>query len=249
MFNFDARTVAPWVGFEIVPAGWAKVAIRKSNLKPNSAQNGDFLELQIEILEGPAKGKIVFERLNIRNPSVEAVEIAYRKLSSICYCVGVLTITAQQQQDFVAGPLHGIPFFAEIGVQKSQRGNDMNIILSYKDINGVDPGKQGQMQGGVMPPAPPAPSMPTQQVAPPVASAPAGMAQQPGQWSPSPQVAAAPAPATPAPPAPAPAPQQWQPPAGAQQPGQWQQPETQPAQPASAPGVPGMPAWAQPPQR
>lgn len=268
MFNFDARTVQPWVGFELVPAGWAKVAIRKSNLKPNQAQNGDFLELQYEILEGPAKGKVVFDRFNMRNPSVEAVEIGYRKLASVCYCTGVLTISAQQQPDFVAGPLHGIPFFVEIGVQKSQRGTDMNVVTAYKDINGADPGKQGQPQGGVMPSAPPPPptmAPPAPPQAPPAPTqVPYGAAAPAPQQVPQPQ-GAWPQPGQPqqsyAPPQQAPAPAAAQQPVAAPPPvsapaapfpggpgpapQQWQAPQGVPAAPAAQPGA--APSWAQPP--
>lgn len=252
MFSFDARTVQPWIGFELVPPGWAKVAIRKSNFKPNQAATGTFLELQYEILEGPAKGKSVLDRLNIQNPSTEAVEIAFRKLSAICHCTGVISITGQQQQDFAVGPMHGIPFWAEIGVQKSQRGNDMNVINAYKDINGREPGQQGQPQGGVMPsappapPAPPAPSAPT--MAPPAPPAPTVAPQ----YQPAPAVTAQPQPQPQPQPGPAPAPQgqpQTAPaPAfpGDQPAQQWQQWQPQPAQPAPQPGA--APAWVNQPR-
>ena len=264
MFSFDARTVQPWVGFELVPPGWAKVAIRKSNFKPNQAATGTFLELQYEILEGPAKGKSVLDRLNIQNPSTEAVEIAFRKLSAICYCTGVISITGQQQQDFAVGPMHGIPFWVEVGVQKSQRGNDMNVVNAYKDINGREPGQQGQPQGGVMPsappapPAPPAPSAPT--MAPPAPTVAAQPQFQPAQQQPqqAPQYAPHPGPQQPGqfPQAAVPAaPGGWQPgPAPAPAPAfpggqpaqQWQQPQGQPPQPAPQPGA--APAWVNQPR-
>jgi len=265
MFTFDARSVAPWVGYELVQPGWTKVAIRKSNFKPNQAQNGSYLELQLEILEGPAKGKTVTDRLNTQNPSVEAVDIAYRKLAAICYCVGVMQISAVQQPDAVVAAMHGIPFFAEITIQKSARGTDMNAIASYKDINGNDPGKGSGAMAPTMQPPPPPPS-PVQPGVPNMAqqwpqqpgvvppgvpsAAPPGMAPQgqpaPQQWQqqPAPAPMAQPAPAT----------QQWpqQVPPGAAPQGQpapasqqWPQQAAQQQQP----GAPGAaPPWVNAPR-
>lgn len=259
MLNFDARTVAPQTSMLPVPEAWYKVRISKSNIKPTSKGDGGYLELQCEIIEGQHNGRILYWNLNIFNPSQQAVEIAYKTLSAVSHVTGVFQVNDQQVPDSTVPMLHNIPFYVYAVVGQGQQG-PINNIRACKDINGNDPGKQGQ--GAPMPQGLPgggfqAPSAPGG--APTGGTAPGGWQGQQGQ----PAAPTGPGgqtwqPGTNTPPNPAPAPTQWQPNQPAPQPapqgwtgqpaGQPQQQPAQPAQPAPAGNwqQPGQPQQGQP---
>ncbi len=48
-------------------------------------RHGQFLWLMLDILEGPHKGRRVFDQLNLVNQNPTTVEIAQRALSAICH--------------------------------------------------------------------------------------------------------------------------------------------------------------------
>jgi len=89
--GFDARTVEPTTDFEPLPAGKYVAVITASEMKPTKSGNGSFLELTFEIIEGEFKGRKLWSRMNLVNPSEMAVKIARGELSALCRAVGVLT--------------------------------------------------------------------------------------------------------------------------------------------------------------
>ena len=87
--GFDASAIEPQTTYEPLPADWYKCVITDTEEKPNSKRTGSYLELKIEVIDGQYQGRLVFERLNLKNPNTTAVEIAQRSLSSICRAIGV----------------------------------------------------------------------------------------------------------------------------------------------------------------
>jgi hypothetical protein len=87
--GFDASAIEPQTTYEPLPADWYKCVITDTEEKPTKAQTGSYLELKIEVIDGQHQGRLVFERLNLKNPNSVAVEIAQRSLSSICRAIGV----------------------------------------------------------------------------------------------------------------------------------------------------------------
>ena len=90
--DFDASSVQPLDVYEAIPAGEYEAVITDSEMKANKSNTGMFLELKTEIISGDYSGRKLTARLNLKNPSVKAVEMAKRELSSICHAVGVLLI-------------------------------------------------------------------------------------------------------------------------------------------------------------
>ena len=87
--GFNAMAVEPQTSYEPMPADWYKCVIIKTEEKPTKKQNGSYLQLDIEVIEGKFAGRKVFDRLNLNNPNSTAVEIAQRALSSICRAIDV----------------------------------------------------------------------------------------------------------------------------------------------------------------
>ena len=75
--------------FKDLPPGLYTVRINGEETKPTKAGTGEYLQLTFEVVEGPNTGAKIFDRLNLRNPSVRAQEIAAATLQAICEAVGV----------------------------------------------------------------------------------------------------------------------------------------------------------------
>ncbi len=74
--GFNANTVEPMDSFDPIPAGEYLCVITASEEKPTKAGNGSYLQLEFEVIEGPYKGRKLWERLNLNNPNETTVKIA-----------------------------------------------------------------------------------------------------------------------------------------------------------------------------
>lgn len=184
--DFDARTVAPDQGQQDpVPAGWYKVVIDKSELKPTKDGTGQRLELQFKIIDGQFTGRKIFEGLNLVNANAVAQEIAYKQLSAICHAVNVLVAQDSTQ-------LHNIPLQVKVSLKPAQGQYEAkNEIKAYKNINElvqaspVAAGPAGAPAAFGMPhAAAPAAFAPPPVAAPAAFAPPAAAAPAAGGWQP-----------------------------------------------------------------
>ncbi len=128
--SFDASQVDPTPIFELLPAGDYLVMIVDSEMKATKAATGEYLNLSLQVLDGPFKDRLVFDRLNLVNPNAKAVEIAQRQLSQICHAVNVLRVNDSAE-------LHDKPLVATLKVRKRPDYADSNEVAGYKPANGV----------------------------------------------------------------------------------------------------------------
>jgi hypothetical protein len=126
-FNgFDANQVEPNAVYEPLPAGWYKAVITTSEEKPTKAQTGSYLQLGLEVIEGPMQGRKLTDRLNLNNPNATASEIAYRTLSAICHAVGVMTPRSSQD-------LHDKPLMVKVKVKPADgQYSASNEVAGYE---------------------------------------------------------------------------------------------------------------------
>lgn len=154
-FTFNARNVEPQMGFEAWPDAWYPVVIVKSNNKLTKDGNGRYLELTVEcgpMVAGYA-GKQNFIRINVKNASQTAIDIAQKTLSAICRVIGVYDVQEMPTPDMAVPMLHGKPFQVHFVVQKNpDTGQIGNNPSGFKDMAGNDPIKAG---AGMQNPNPP----------------------------------------------------------------------------------------------
>ena len=126
---FDATTVDPLdSGFAPIPEGDYEVAIVKSQNKPTKSGTGSYLELQCQVVGGEYSKRVLWARLNLRNASAAAVEMAKRELSSICHATGVLRPRCKED-------LHNIPVIAHVVQVADNMGGMRNEIKGWKAKN------------------------------------------------------------------------------------------------------------------
>jgi hypothetical protein len=123
--NFDANKVEPNAGFDPIPAGTYEVVIIGSKVKPTKSGTGKFIELAMQVLNGPYQNRQLWDRLNLWNDNDKAVQIARGTMSAICRAVGVLTPGDTSE-------LHNRPLCCTVKVKPDQNGNPRNEVSGYK---------------------------------------------------------------------------------------------------------------------
>lgn len=119
--TFDANSVEP-SNFDVYPAGKYLSQIVSSEMRPTKDGRGQYLFLELDILEGPFAGRKLFDRLNLVNDNPDTVDIATRTLSSIRRATGQMQVKDSEQ-------LHLIPLIADVRVRppKGQYGESNSI--------------------------------------------------------------------------------------------------------------------------
>jgi hypothetical protein len=121
--TFDATGVEPNAPLQALPPGDYRVQILQSEMRVTKAGTGQMLWLDMEVLEGPLKGRHVYDQLNLINPNPTAEEIAQRTLSAICHAVGKLQVSDSEE-------LHFLPMVVKVAV----RPNGYNEVKGYKPV-------------------------------------------------------------------------------------------------------------------
>lgn len=122
--NFDANQVEPALALDPIPSDKYVAAITASESKPTKAGTGTYLQLEFTVLDGEYKGRKVWSRLNLNNPSQQAVDIARSELSAICRAIGVMQVHDSNQ-------LHNIPLVISVRLKQDASGEMHNEIKGY----------------------------------------------------------------------------------------------------------------------
>ena len=140
--TFDASAVEPSNNYDVLPPGKYLTQVIASEMRATKDGLGQYLYLELDVLEGQYTGRKLFDRLNLVNANPDAVEIAKKTLSSLCRAVNKLQVSHSEQ-------LHLIPFIADVRVRPPKG--------MYGESNSIRYLPRSQ-----------APAMPTTSVAPPM---------------------------------------------------------------------------------
>jgi hypothetical protein len=116
--GFDANEIEPAGDFEPIPKGRYVAVIVDSELKTTKAGTGEYLELTFQITEGEFANRLLWARLNLKNPNPQAVKIARKDLSAICHAVRVL-----RPRD--SSELHNLPLIVHVKLKKRSDTDEM----------------------------------------------------------------------------------------------------------------------------
>ncbi|MBI5886146.1 MAG: DUF669 domain-containing protein [Deltaproteobacteria bacterium] len=123
--GFNANNVEPNADFDPIPAGKYLAIITASEMKPTKNNNGHFLELTFQVIDGQYKNRLLWSRLNLDNPSDQAVQIARGELSALCRAIGVM-----QPRDSIE--LHNLPLMVTVKCKnREDTGDVVNEIKGY----------------------------------------------------------------------------------------------------------------------
>jgi hypothetical protein len=123
--GFNAHDVEPNAGFDPIPAGKYLAVITATEMKPTKNGKGEYLELELEVIEGPYKGRKVWDRLTLKHPNEQTVQIARGTLSAICHAIGVM-----KPKDSIE--LHNLPLVVSVALKnREDTGEPTNVIKGY----------------------------------------------------------------------------------------------------------------------
>jgi hypothetical protein len=129
--RFDTSTVAPSQSRDVLPPGKYTVQIVASEWKTTKAGTGQYLSLEVDILEGEHAGRKIWTSLNLDNPNPKAVEIAEETLRDICVAQGKLGCDDSEE-------LHFIPMTATVKVKPGDANyGPKNEIGGFKPLEGA----------------------------------------------------------------------------------------------------------------
>ena len=74
--GFNASEVGPAADFEPIAPGSYTAVITESETKPTKAGTGSYLQFTFQIVDGEHKGRLLWARLNLDNPS-EGCDLDY----------------------------------------------------------------------------------------------------------------------------------------------------------------------------
>jgi len=124
--GFDANTVEPSASFDPLPADRYQVVLVASDLKDTRSRDGQYLELEFEVTDGPYKGRKLWDRLTLSHPNALTVKIARAKLSALCRACGVMQ--PKDSQD-----LHNLPIAVKVRVKRRKDTQELgNEISAYE---------------------------------------------------------------------------------------------------------------------
>ena len=170
---FDATDIPTESPREALPAGDYPVIITDSLVKTSKA-GSNYLELTLQVLDGPYANRLTWDRITLDNANPTAAEIGKRQLSQVCHAVGVLQVQDSAQ-------LHGIPLMARLKYKVDPQYGPKNEVGGYRPMGApaqAQPSSATANQAApVAPTATPWQQPPAQHAAPmppPAANAPAG---------------------------------------------------------------------------
>jgi len=115
----------PNLSFEPLPAGKYLCIITNSEMKPTKNGAGEYLQLELEVIDGPHKGRKVWDRLTLKHPNELTVRIARGTLAQIRQATGVTNPRDSCE-------LHNLPLVASVGLKKRNDTGEMtNVVKGY----------------------------------------------------------------------------------------------------------------------
>lgn len=135
-FAFNTQGITPkFGGGGGLPVGKHPVIIYNSKLEATNSGTGGKMVLQLEVIDGPAKGAKGDENLTLQHSNPTVVRISSEQLTAICHVVGL----PNGFQD--TSELHNKPFVVEVAPQKDKP--EYTEVIAVFDMNGNEPGQQG----------------------------------------------------------------------------------------------------------
>jgi hypothetical protein len=140
--DFDATEVEPKTGYDALPAGKYKVVIEDTEQKPTRKGDGSYLQITFVVTDGEYQGRKLWARLNLDNPSDQAVGIARAELSAICRAVNVLKLKDSTQ-------LHDLQLTVKVTTKPDKDSGEVrNEIKGYEPVSAAAPAKPSPVAAG-----------------------------------------------------------------------------------------------------
>lgn len=113
-----------------LPPGDYEVIVTRSEIRRTQSGSGEYISLEMQVVDGEHSGRRLWENLNVNNPNKQAEDIAKAALGAICNAVGVTNLEDTEQ-------LHDIPLVATVVVDK--KDPTRNRVVGYAPAMSAPP--------------------------------------------------------------------------------------------------------------
>lgn len=127
--SLDTSVTAAPQGGNPLPDGDYVAVLVDDKRKDTKAGDGAYLELTLEVIDGPAKGRKAWDRLNLWSQNQQAKEIAYGALQALANAVGVPWPVQE------TGSLYNKPFKLRVGTRTNKKTGQKDQKLTYHPVN------------------------------------------------------------------------------------------------------------------
>lgn len=126
--------------FAAIPSGEYTAQIVDSDMKPTKKNDGEFLELEYDVMDGEFRGRKLWARLNLKSANAQAQEIANRQFASIREATGVANPRDSQELHYKPHVIR-VEFIPAGTTQKNgyTTTRDGNEVKAWKKLEGVQP--------------------------------------------------------------------------------------------------------------
>ena len=128
-FTFDSSNQQGQDAQDVLPAGDYLMQVVQSEVRSTKDGSGQYIWLEMDILDGEHAGRKYWERLNIWNSNPQAVEIANRALTSLTRACGLVAVEDTEE-------MHFKPFKVRMGVSKRKDTGELQNRATYLAAEG-----------------------------------------------------------------------------------------------------------------
>lgn len=124
--------------FSAFPSGEYLAQIVESEMKPTKNNDGEYLELEYEVMDGAYKGRKVWSRINLSSPNEQARTIANREFASVRSATGVANPRDSQELHYKPHVIRVEMIPAGTVDKKGYKSTrDKNEVKAWKKAEGV----------------------------------------------------------------------------------------------------------------
>jgi hypothetical protein len=121
--GFKPKDHEPSGDFSLVPAGKYVCQIAEASVQPTKARNGHYVKVMLKILEDEFANRVLYDNINIDNPSEKCTQIGLSQLSALGRAIGVDSLQSVSQ-------ISGQVVVASVRVK-----NENNEIKTYISVS------------------------------------------------------------------------------------------------------------------
>jgi hypothetical protein len=114
-----------------LPAGAYPAVLVFSEVRDTKAGTGQYLYMEMEVIDGQFKGRKIFDRLNINNPNKTAENIGKKQLIKL---MGALGVPLDSSDSTV---MHGKPFNVKLKIKDDAQYGPSNDVAAYLPATGM----------------------------------------------------------------------------------------------------------------
>ena len=134
----DYEDYASGGDFSPLPAGIYEAIITDTEMRETKAGDGKYLALTYEIVGDEYKGRLIWDNLNLVNPSEKAVAIGKRKLIQLSQALGLGVVPRESSQ------LHDKVLRIKVDIEEREGYDPQNRVVTTLPYSSTEP-KQAEL--------------------------------------------------------------------------------------------------------